>query len=165
LAQQIDEADVSSAEAYPHDLGLRRFVRRLIFVKPDVLIVADDILLDKEAALELRFHPEQEASRDGNVFLAKGRRATLRLEPLAIEGLQIAGEPEPLPGRHDQAKTSMFTIRLSTRRSAWRNAVAMSWSAAGKEPTKVTLRTEARRWTFVVGERKLVLDWDVGRVD
>jgi len=161
----IDQITGDAAEAYPPDLGLRRFVRHLIFVKPDVLIVADDILLDKEASLELRFHPEREAVRQGNFFLATGKRATLRLEPLAAEGIQITGEPVPLPGRHDQEKTSMYTIRLSTRRSMWRNAVALSWSAAGTEPTKVALRAEVRRWTFVVGERKLVLDWDTGKVD
>ena len=95
----MDQITSDAAEAYPRNLGLRRFVRHLIFVKPDVLIVADDILLDKEAPLELRFHPEQEAVRDGNVFLAKGKRATLRLEPLAAEGVQIAAGPMPLPGK------------------------------------------------------------------
>ena len=128
----LDQITGDAAEAYPRDLGLRRFVRHVIFVKPDVLIVADDILLDEEASLELRFHPEQEAVRNGNVFLATGKRATVRLEPLTAEGLQIAAESMPLPGHEDQAKTSMFTIRLNTRRSAWRNAVALSWSAAGK---------------------------------
>ena len=161
----MDQITADAAEAYPHNLGLRRFVRHLIFVKPGVLIVADDILLDKEASLELRFHPEQEAVRDGNVFLAKGKRAILRLEPLTTEGIQIAAGPVSLPDQHAQEKSSMFTIRLSTQRAAWRNAVALSWCPAEREPPKVTLRAEARRWTFVVGERKLVLDWDAGKVD
>ena len=65
-------------------------MRHIIFVKPDVLIVADDILLDKEASLELRLQPEQEAVRHGNVFLTRDKRATLRLEPLATE-MQIIG--------------------------------------------------------------------------
>ncbi len=100
----IDQIAGDAAEAYPRDLGLRRFVRRLIFVKPDVLIVADDILLDKEASLELRFHPEQEAVRDGNVFLATGKRATLRLEPLVSEGIQIAGEFDATAGPGQSAE-------------------------------------------------------------
>lgn len=147
------------------NLGLRRFLRHVIFVKPDVLIVADDILLDKEAPLELRFHPEQEAVRDGNVFLAKGKRATLRLEPLAAEGVQIAAGPMPLPGQEGHGKSSVFTIRLSTRRSAWRNAVALSWSAAGKEPVRVTLRAAGDKWTFAVKDRPLTLDWTTGKIE
>jgi hypothetical protein len=161
----MDQIAGDAAEAYPRDLGLRRFVRRLIFVKPDVLIVADDILLDKEASLELRFHPEKAAERDGNVFLATGKRATLRLEPLTVEGIQIAGEFEPLPGRQEQAKAGMFTIRLSTRRQAWRNALALSWSAAGQEPSKVALRSAGQKWTFVVKDREFTLDWATGKVE
>ena len=161
----IDQIAGDATEAYPRDLGLRRFVRHLIFVKPDVLIVADDILLDKEASLELRFHPEQEAVRDGNVFLAAGKRATLRLEPLLAEGVQMEGESVPLPGGHNQEKTSMFTIRLSTRRPVWRNAVALSWSAVGKEPPKVTLRAAGQKWTFAVKDRKPTLDWTTGKIE
>ena len=161
----MDQITSDAAEAYPRDLGLRRFVRHVIFVKPDVLIVADDILLDKEAPLELRFHPEQEAVRDGNVFLAKGKRATLRLEPLAAEGVQIAAGPMPLPGQEGHEKSSIFTIRLSTRRSAWRNAVALSWSAAGKEPVRVTLRAAGDKWTFAVKDRPLTLDWTTGKIE
>jgi hypothetical protein len=161
----IDQITGDATEAYPRDLGLKRFVRHLIFVKPDVLIVADDILLDKEASLELRFHPEQEAVRDGNVFLATGKRAILRLEPLATEGIQIAGEPVPLPGRHHQENTSMFTIRLSTRQPMWRNAVALSWTAVGEEPARIILRAEERRWTFLVKKRKVMLDWDTGKIE
>ncbi|MHB9031366.1 MAG: DUF4962 domain-containing protein, partial [Candidatus Latescibacterota bacterium] len=53
--------------AYPHEAGLKRFVRRLLFLKPDILIVADDIDLDRHRALELRFHPEQQkGTRDGS---------------------------------------------------------------------------------------------------
>jgi hypothetical protein len=161
----IDHITGDATEAYPRELGLKRFVRHLVFVKPDVLIVADDILLDKEASLELRFHPEQQTLRDGNVFVAKGKQATLRLEPLATEGVQIAGEPVPLPGRHGEKESSMFTIRLSTRQPMWRNAVALSWSAAGKEPTKVILRAVGQKWTFAVKDQKLTLDWMTGKIE
>jgi hypothetical protein len=161
----MDQVIGDATEAYPRDLGLRRFVRNLVFVKPDVLIVVDDIRMDKEAALELRFHPEQEAVRDGNVFLATGKRATLRLEPLVTEGIQIAAEPVPVPGQSGHAKTSLFTIRLSTQRPQWRNAVALSWSTVGKEPAKVTLRADEQKWTFAVKDRTLTLDWTTGKIE
>ena len=140
-------------------------MRHLLFVKPDVLIVADDILMDKESPLELRFHPEQQAEREGNVFLAKGKQAVLRIEPLTTEGVQAAGERVPLPGRHGGKQASLFAVRLSAKRSTWRNAVALSWSPADKQPVKATLRAEDRRWTFAAGERKVVLDWDTGKAE
>ena len=162
---EIDQITGDATGAYPKDLGLRRFVRHLIFVKPDVLLVADDIVLDKPLPLELRFHPEQQAERLGTAFVAKGTKAVLRIEALSTEGVQVSGESLPLPGRRGEKQSGLSAIRLATRRAAWRNAVALSWCPAEREPTKVLLRVEDRRWTFVVGERKLVLDWDVGKVD
>ncbi len=110
-------------------------------------------------------HPEHAAVRNGDVFLAAGKRATLRLEPLVSEGIRIAADFEPLPGQDNQPKTSMFTVRLSARRSAWRNAVALSWSAAGKEPGKVALRSVGQKWTFAVKDRELTLDWTTGKIE
>ena len=81
------------------ELGLQRFVRHLIFVKPDVLIVADDILLDKPSPLELRFHPEQQAERLATAFVAKGAKAVLRIEPLSTDGVHVSGESLPLAGQ------------------------------------------------------------------
>ena len=161
----IDQITGDATEAYPKELGLKRFVRHLIFVKPDVLIVADEILLDKESSLELRFHPEQQAERQGNVFLAKGKQVVLRIEPLTTEGVQVSGEALPLPGRHGGKEASLFAVRLRTQRAKWHNAVALSWSRAGEKPTQVSLQTEGRRWTFGVRDRKLVLDWETGHIE
>lgn len=161
----IDQITGDATEAYPKELGLLRFVRHLVFVKPDVLIVADDILLEKEAALELRFHPEEPADRQGDVFVAKGKQGVLQIEPLTPEKVQVSGEALPLPGRHGGKESSLFTVRLSTQQANWRNAVALSWTGAEEKPARVVLRREGRRWTFVVRDRKLVLDWETGQIE
>ena len=159
----VDQITGDATEAYPKDLGLRRFIRYLVFVKPDVLLVADDILLEKPLPLELRFHPEQQAERLGRAFVAKGTKAVLRIEPLGTDDVQVSGESLPLPGRHGAKQSSLFAIRLATQRAAWRNAVALSWCPAEQEPTKVVLHVENQRWSFVIGKRKLALDWDTGK--
>jgi hypothetical protein len=70
--EKMDHVVGEASEAYPKELGVRRYVRHLLFVKPDVLIVVDDITRDKSGDLELRFHPEQDkADRDGDAFLAQ----------------------------------------------------------------------------------------------
>ena len=161
----IDEITGDATEAYPKELGLKRFVRRLIFVKPDVLIVADEILLDKESSLELRFHPEQQAERREDVFLVKGKQVVLQIEPLTTEGIEVSGESLPLPGRHGGKQSSLFAVRLRTQQANWHNALALSWSRVGEQPTRVSLRTEGLRWTFGVRDRKLVLDWEKRQVE
>ena len=161
----IDQIAGDATDAYPKELGLKRFVRQLIFVKPDVLIVADDIVLEKQSPLELRFHPEQQTERKGNVFLARDKQAVLRIEPLTTDGVQLSGEELPLPGRHGGKGSGMFAVCLKSQQKNWRNAVALSWSQVGAEPARIALRTEGQRWTFVVGDRKLALDWETGRID
>jgi hypothetical protein len=186
----MDQVTGDATDAYPKELGLKRFVRHLLFVKPDVLIVADDILLDQAGALELRFHPEQAAAREGNAFLAKGKQATLRIEPLTTDGVQVTAEAVPLPGRHGREAASIFTVRLNSRRPEWRNAVALSWSPAGTDPVRVSLRKDSQQWVFGIKrpsenrdvgvprprgseapegfepgseDSTLVLDWDTGK--
>jgi len=153
-----------AAEAYPPELGLRRFVRRLIYMKPDVLIVADDVQLDRSAPLELRFHPEQMPERDGRAFLCKGKKAVLRVEPLGPENVEISGEVMSLPAREGGKESTIPTIRLTAERAEWRNASAFSWAPADQKPAIVTLRTEADRWEFSCGKRKAALDWTTSRI-
>ena len=61
-------------QAYPKRAGLQRFVRHLLFVKPDVLIVIDDIAVDKIADLELRLHTESSQLQTGCGRLSRDRR-------------------------------------------------------------------------------------------
>ena len=159
----LDHITGDATEAYPRDIGLRRHVRHLLFLKPDVLIVIDDIALDEAKALELRFHPEQgEATRDGEALLFGGEKAALRLEPLTLEGVAVAAEDVAGEGRHGGGDFRMFTVRLSTERATWRNAVALSWSASAARPAKVALSAEPESWTFTAGERMVVFSWAAG---
>jgi len=162
---QWDHCIGDATAAYPVELGLERFIRHLLFLKPGILIVADDIEVAKDADLELRFHPEQETVREGGAFLARGERATLRIEPLVPQGVRITAEPTTLPGERGRKQSSMFALRLAVHGSHWRTAVALSWSAAGVEPARVSLKTDNDRWTFGDGGRTIALDWSTGKVE
>ncbi len=109
--------------------------------------------LGEETSLELRFHTEQQADRRGTVFLAKGKQVVLQIEPLTTEGVQVSSEALPMPGRHGERESSLFAVRVRTRQAKWHNAVSLSWFRVGDEPTRVALRTEGRRWMFVVRDR------------
>jgi hypothetical protein len=156
----IDQIAGDATGAYPQELGLKRFGRQLLFVKPDVLIVVDDISVNRETPLELRFHPEDRAEQNGNTFVAHGPRAALRLELLTAEGVQAEAQSLPLPGRHGREGAGLSTIRLSTKRAEWRNAVALSWASASKQPAHVALKTEEQRWSFSIADRTLSWDWN-----
>jgi len=163
---ELDQVTGDATEAYPRDLGLRHYIRHLLFLKPDVLIVVDDIELDEASELELRFHPEQrQVERDGGALLIRGEQAGLRLEPLTGEDVSIAAEDVAAEGRHGERDVSMFTVRLNTKRAQWRDAVALSWAMANDEPAKVTLQADSDIWTFTVGDRIVTLNWTTGEAE
>ena len=152
-----------ATEAYARTNGLRRFVRHLFFIKPNTLIVADDIALDTARPLELRFHPEYKTERaaDG-AFGFASKKAVLRIEPLTNQGVELTTGEDPTTGQMGKGAPGMFSIRLRNHTAAWRNAVAFTWSAAPARPAKVELKQQGDRWTFACAGHELMLDWSTG---
>ena len=169
----LDHIVGDATAAYPAELGLKRFQRHLLFLKPDVLVVVDDIAADaaptgEPRELELRFHPEQPTGRrEGNTMSFVGKNASLRLEPLGIEsggGESVGIEAADLSceGRHGEKDLTMYTVRLRCKTSTWRQATAFSWAEAGRSPQVVRLEAKEPTWTFHTGERTVSLNWTTG---
>ncbi|TAN39101.1 MAG: DUF4962 domain-containing protein [Verrucomicrobia bacterium] len=152
-----------ATEAYARANGLKHFVRHLFFLKPNVLIVADDIALDSARLLELRFHPENKTTRaaDG-AFGCVGKNAALRIEPLTPGGVEVTTGEDAMFGERGKSAPAMFSIRLRNNTAAWRNAVAISWSAAPAQPAKVQLKQQDDHWIFSCAGQTLTLDWATG---
>ncbi|MCY3023333.1 MAG: hypothetical protein NTW87_30510, partial [Planctomycetota bacterium] len=133
------------------------------FVKPDVLLVLDDIAVEKPAALELRLHTEQrlEQAPDGT-FMARGAKALLRIEPLTADGLKIAVGEDAIKGEHGSKMGKLCSLRMGCQRTEWRNAVACTWSAAGREPERVSLKVTGQQWAFTAGPRTVLFDCVTG---
>jgi hypothetical protein len=149
----VDRMAGDATAIYPARAGLRRFVRRLVFLKPDVLIVVDDIETDRARSLELRFHPQNAFDRapDG-ALLTRGKRPMLRLELLTPEGVETTFGETPAKD-HEGKPARLQAAVFKTQAAKWRNAVALSWSPAGTEPVRVTLERKAGVWTFRAGGR------------
>lgn len=156
---ELDHIAGDVTAAYPKRAGLERFVRHLLFVKPDVLIVVDDIVVDRSRDLELRLHTESSDGKpDDKAFLVTGRQAILRVDPLTPDNVKMEAASLPMRGSHAR-DTKLFTIRFSKHDARWQNAVALSWASAGQEAKCVSLVKDEHVWTFAVGSRKLVFDW------
>jgi len=162
----LDHIAGDATAAYPTEAGLKRYVRHLVFLKPDVLVVIDDVAAEKETDLELRYHPEQQAAtRRGDAFLTRGQKSVLRIEILTAQGAAVAAEPLAVAGRHGEDGEQMLTVRLRRRGRAWRSAVALSWAPKGADPAAVLLRADGDAWTFAVGGRTVTFDWRTGQVE
>ncbi len=160
----LDHLVGEGAEAYPAIAGLVRFDRHLLYLKPDVLIVLDDIAVDSPRELELRFHPEQqEAEARGSSFIMRGEKSVLMLDPLTREGVGVTESViDALPKGEGDDVIPMYTIRLTTSGSVWRNAVALSWSELDTVPVRVRLDRAGETWTFLTGGRSVEFDWRTG---
>lgn len=160
----VDHWTGDATAAYAPERKLTRFVRHLVFIKPDVLIVADDVETAAPASLELRFHTEADLSAEGRAHLGRGKKSVLRIEPLTTEEVTVTAEREEGASEGHRAGVSMPTVRLARRGRQWRNAVALSWSPSGQAPRAITLERRGDRWTFSGGPTTVTLDWTTGRV-
>jgi hypothetical protein len=158
----LDHIVGDATEAYPRETGLKRYVRHLLFLKPNIVIVADDIMLSSNRALELRFHPESTATKQADgAFIARGEKTVLRIEPLTLDKVEVSTGEEKAEG-HNEGASTLFSVRLQSKRNAWRNAVAISWSQEKSQPTRVRLTPMGQRWVFNCGAHDVTLDWQTG---
>jgi hypothetical protein len=155
--EALDRISGDATAIYPRTANLNRYVRTLYFLKPDVLIVVDDIETSGPHRLELRFHTEYPCARqEDSSFLARGSAACLRVEPFTTDGVEmVAGE---IAGRDRNGKPMpMHTLQMQTTRAAWKNIVAFSWSASSVQPVRVTGERADEGWIFRAGKRNLRL--------
>jgi hypothetical protein len=161
-----------ATQAYPAASGLRKFVRQMVFVKPNVLIVADDVEVDGNHTSELRFHPQFPAVADsGGAFISRGKKATLRIQPFTGGGnVQVAAEYLPSKDFLTPAKVEgydkledalkMFTVQLKTNQQNWHNVTAFSWAPAGQEPVHITMDPDG---VLHAGAKTVRVKWDDGQ--
>lgn len=156
----VDHIISDGAAAYPADANLKQFVRHLFFVKPNVLIVADDIVVNQPCKLELRFFPEGQVAQvqtDGS-YLVAGKKSILRFQVLTPNESTVKTEPVPVVDR-DNVASNMLAFQIQTRKAQWRNAVAISWSDKEETLKSVVLSESASVWIFEIGQQKLELNW------
>lgn len=160
---ELDHIAGDVTAAYPKSTGLEHFVRHLLFVKPDVLIVVDDIALDRSADLELRLHTESSdcKQQDGGCVVT-GDGVVLCVDLLTAGNTKVYAANLPARGNHGR-DTKLFTIRFTNHDARWQNAIGLSWAPTGKEAKHVSLVKDEHVWTFSVADRKLVFDWEKGR--
>ncbi len=152
---QVDRIVGDATVVYPPELGLQRFVRTLLFVKPNALLVIDDIATDRPRDLELRLHPEHAATADGPACVATGERSRLRVELLTADGVSQESADLPMADRHGGTGPTMPTIRFTRHAATWHNVVALTWSTLDGQPERVTMATEGGRTVFYLAGKRV----------
>ena|GEM_PF-1986052 len=153
-----------ATDAYPDSLGLTKYKRYLIYIKPDILIVADDIATDASQAakkLELRFHPEftnPVQLPDGSYYTV-GSNSILRFEELT-PGASVTTSAEPVPYKSDLFSGDRLAYRvIHNTEKTWKNAAAFTWAEQGYVPADVKLTQDGDVWTFEADGKAVSLDF------
>ncbi|MDF2922432.1 MAG: hypothetical protein K0R57_1346 [Paenibacillaceae bacterium] len=135
-----------ATSAYPSVMGLDRYNRHLLYIKPDVLVVIDDIKLNQTSNLELRFFPDSQYAvklADGSV-LVQNPQTKLLVQPLDLDGGTL--EPQTVTywgGRTNIAASPLVSadrlcLVASKAADSWTSAVAVSYSPDDQIPPQIT---------------------------
>lgn len=159
---ELDHIIGDASEAYTANLDVEKFQRHLLYLRPDILIVVDDVKLSQDHTMELRFFPEHQniyRQSDGG-FLIPGSTSNFKITPLTPQGVTAGVEHEELITRYYTEDRNF--ISLKKEGDSWLNVTALSWSDASDTPKSVSCRKNGNRWTFTVEEREIVLDLTTG---
>jgi len=97
----------NAAPAYPLTVGLRRFLRHVLFIKPDCWVILDELETEQPATFELFFHAYHPfRAESGNQFVLRAPNGSLLLTPLL---------PKQVTGNAFKQTISMGTIRPDSR--------------------------------------------------
>ena len=157
----LDRITGDATAAYPAQAGLKSFVRHLLFVKPNVLIVADDIKVDQAKNFTLYFHPENKPIlQPDKSYLMTGESAQLQMNLLTPKGIQTAIIEQKL-NTSKNSVPNLTAITLQKSALQWRNIVAFAWCKKGEKPTAITMKQRGDVSSFQIGDRFVELNWAV----
>ena len=161
---KLDHMAGDATAAYPAELGLKRFIRHLIFLKPNVLIVADDIEVAEDQLLELRFHPESEMRITNGLFSSPTNSPALQLKLLTPAGVDASAGWQATASANHGKGVRLFSIRFANNTRLWRNAIAIAWSPDGRPLPDVSLQIDGDRYRFTTADQVVELNWQTGQL-
>ncbi|WP_409342083.1 Ig-like domain-containing protein [Paenibacillus sp. MBLB4367] len=150
-----------AAQAYPSASTLKTYKRHLLYVKPDILIVVDDIETEQPKQLELRFYPEKQQAyslADGS-FWIPGLKTNFNVMPLTSSpGTSVSAEKVPVYDYYNTPADKLALRFQTSGQTKWRNAVAFTFSDGQHVPANVKFTENGNIWRFEVGDKAVSLD-------
>ncbi|WP_260706595.1 DUF4962 domain-containing protein [Edaphobacter flagellatus] len=143
-----------ATSTYDSSLGLTKFRRRLIYLRPDVLVVLDTITQNNSQPLELRFFPEQQTYSGGSpLYTTTGNTSKLQFGLLSASSSSITSTTVAMK---NQSGSPISRLAYSVTPSGgattnWENAVGLTWSSNTGTPKNVSeVTTDPSNWMFLV---------------
>jgi hypothetical protein len=162
------EFDLIAGDATGNYNGLKKWQRRIIFLKPSALIVIDELEADKISDLELLFHFEKTSEAvevlKNNSFVQKNVSSLLRATFYSDANTVVSSEDQEINNRHGSDKKVKFLVRVKNKTDHWLNAVGYSWAKKNVAPVEIAMLQVGNVLTFSVGTKQLTYDNNLKKV-
>ena len=154
--------------AYPAHLGLKKYIRRFLFVKPNVLLVADDIETDEIRCMELRMIPgAAELFGDDLEWFAKGEKTLTRIVSTypveAAEKARYLGRKTLAFNTPELAENKNIFIQ-TIRDDKWRTASVISFAPVGQDVPEPEISVEDGIFTMTLDGKVYVMDTEKNEI-
>ena len=149
-----------AAEAYYPDLGLSKFMRHILFIKPNIAIVIDDISTDKDRELELRFFPEYDEITElkENKFLILGKENNVIIDCGNLDGGKSMASKKAVTIERSEKKGERLAVSLHKKCKSWRPVTIISWCDKNQLPKTVACKNDGNIYEFLVEGEAYRLD-------
>lgn len=102
---------------YPQELGLRKFLRHLVYVKPDVIVLVDELEADRQSDFEWLLHGEQSVEEVRSLScLVKTDQVGMDVHFLLPKELELRVEEKTVRALCPQVRDTWIVALLHPRR-------------------------------------------------
>ena len=141
----IDRITGDASAAYLDDVGVKRFVRKLVWIKEaGVAIVCDDVELASPGRIELRFFPERKPVQSSDAVVeATTPHNSVRIENLTPARSVLTLGTQFVEERSSSSGENRPLVTVAADASSLKQVTAVSWAALPAAAPVVTYDEQA----------------------
>ena len=160
----LDTMVGDATTAYVSTLGLTLFQRHILFVKPNILLVGDNIQVDStNHTLDLFFHLNNTNSvtvLTNGSLLSTTPNTSMRIDLLTPAVSTMTNSIQVLLATTNPAAFRTLVDIQTSGRTNWQNVMAFNFTTDGTTPAKPTLLlSNAVNWVYQIGTHIVNLNW------
>ncbi|MDR0406238.1 MAG: DUF4962 domain-containing protein [Clostridiales bacterium] len=152
----VTYAALDAAPAYPSSAALAKFRRHVVYIKPNILIVADDISTPKTA--QLRYFSGGEITTENGVITINGANTTTHYQSFT-GGASVSQVTVRNDKTNAEKTVKAITVDKPSGSAEFLSVSAFAWANKGETPPRVrAVPTGGNTWVITTDTKAFELD-------